>query len=218
MQKDHYEEAVSWEMDKLLMLMKSEKRAWIISSIAVVLAIIAIIGSVAIMFEKRAQVFLIKENAQTGAPDLITSITNMSVAYEEVRDKYWLSQYVRARERYDWQTVQADYDMVGLMSSEDVGREYAALFQGDEALDKKFGEHTKAEIDIHSRSIDGKGMGTIRFEKSIRSSRNPAEVKKRRWIATITYEYNPANWEKESDRMLNPFGFTVTSYRIDPES
>lgn len=216
--KDHYEQAISWESDMLAKALQSESRAWNISKIAVLLVIIAIIGSVFVMFEKRAQVFLIKENAETGAVETISSITNMSVAYEEVRDKYWLTQYVRARERYDWQTLQTDYDMIGLMSNEDVGREYAANFEGDDALDKKFGEFTKARIEINSRSVDGRGTGTIRFEKVITNTKNSAEKKSRKWIATITYEYQPANWEKESDRMINPFGFTVTSYRVDPES
>ena len=216
--KNHFDQAISWEADMLAMALNERKRSHTIAAIAVIVAIIAIAGAVAIMFEKRAQVFLIKENAETGAPELVTSITNMSVAYEEVRDKYWLTQYVGARERYDWQTLQTDYDTVGLMSNDLVGKEYAASFEGNDALDKKYGDFTKATIDIHSRSVDGKGLGTIRFEKSIKSTRNPGEVKKRNWIATITYEYHPANWEKESDRMVNPFGFTVTSYRVDPES
>lgn len=217
--KDIYDEAISWESDTLSLLQISEGRAWMVAKIAIIITIIAIIGAVSIMWMKRSQVFLVRENPETGAPDLITSITDMAVPYDEIRDKYWLSQYVRARERYDWQTVQDDYDMIGLMSNEQVGREYATLFEGDDALDKKFGDHIKVAVDIQSRTVDLKGLATIRFDKTISDTRTQGMTpQKRKWVATITYEYHPVNWEKESKRMINPFGFNVTSYRVDPEA
>ena len=37
------------------------------------------------------------------------------------------------------------------------------------------------------------------------------------WIATIGYEYRKISKMKEDDRLKNPIGFQVLSYRVDPE-
>ena len=37
------------------------------------------------------------------------------------------------------------------------------------------------------------------------------------WVATIAFEYRNPSVIKESQRLVNPFGFQVLSYRVDPE-
>ncbi len=34
--------------------------------------------------------YLVRVNAQTGAPDILTSLDEKSVSYDTVMDKYWL--------------------------------------------------------------------------------------------------------------------------------
>ena len=36
-------------------------------------------------------------------------------------------------------------------------------------------------------------------------------------VATLSYEYSPANLSTEDERLKNPLGFKVITYRIDDE-
>jgi type IV secretory pathway component VirB8 len=58
----------------------------------------------------------------------------------------------------------------------------------------------------------------VRFEKTVRA-RNAPEDQSRvsKWIATIGYDYKKIAKMKESERLKNPLGFNVDSYRTDPE-
>ena len=38
-----------------------------------------------------------------------------------------------------------------------------------------------------------------------------------RYVATVRFEYRPKSMKKDVDRIENPFGFVVLSYRADPE-
>ena len=56
-------------------------------------------------------------------------------------------------------------------------------------------------------------VANVRFSKTVRLGQ---EVKVTDWIATLTFAYTKAPM-LESDRIRNPLGFQVDSYRADPE-
>ncbi|WP_150322317.1 type IV secretion system protein, partial [Enterobacter hormaechei] len=63
-----------------------------------------------------------------------------------------------------------------------------------------------------------KGIGTVRFIKTTKrvdDPNSPGTVTK--WVATVAYEYRNPSLIRESARLVNPFGFQVLSYRVDPE-
>ena len=104
---------------------KSERRAWLVAMIAVGAAALST-AAIAMMMPLKASVpYVIRVDNTTGVPDIVTTMTDKSVTGDEIMDKYWLAQYVRARETYDWYTLQRDYDTVGLLSSANVGAGYA---------------------------------------------------------------------------------------------
>lgn len=185
---------------------------------AAVSASLAMIAIAFMMPLKESVPYVIRVDSATGVPDIVTMMTDKEVTGDEVMDKYWLAQYVRARETYDWYTLQHDYNMVGLLSSANVGKGYAELFKGKEALDKKYGKTVRATVDILSVVPNGRGTGTVRFMKTTkRVDQENASGSVTRWVATISYEYLNTMHIKESDRLMNPFGFQVLSYRVDPE-
>ena len=56
----------------------------------------------------------------------------------------------------------------------------------------------------------------VRFDKIV--IRGGMKKTKTRYIATITYNYDPKNTPQEvNDYALNPFGFCATNYRVDQE-
>lgn len=108
--------------------------------------------------------------------------------------------------------------MVGLLASPEVGAEYAALFEGKDDIQKIYGRQFRVTVDVVSVVPNGRGIGTVRFTKTIKRTddvNSAGEVT--RWVATIGYEYRNPSRLRASSRLVNPFGFQVRSYRVDPE-
>jgi len=196
---------------------RSERRAWIVASVAGVIAALEAVAIVAVMPLKETEPYVVRVDSVTGVPDIVTAMKDSEITGDEVLDKYFLAKYVRARETYDWYTLQSDYDTVGLLSSPDVARDYAALFDGDDALDKRYGSQIRASVEILSVVPTSKNTGAVRFVKRTKRVGSNVDADVTKWVATIAYEYRDASRIKESVRMVNPFGFQVTSWRIDPE-
>ena len=197
---DGYREALSWESSTTLLMQQSQARAWFVAKCFGFAFVLSMVAIALMMPLKEAVPYVIFQDNKTGVPDIVTVLDEKGVGYNEVMDKYWLAQYVRARETYDWYTLQKDYNMVGLLSSNSVGASYSALFEGKDALDKKFGESVRATVEVVSVVPTDRGTGVVT-----------------KWVATVAYQYRNPSLIKESQRLVNPFGFQVMSYRVDPE-
>lgn len=211
-----FEEANEWESSKTEAIEKSERRAWLIVKSTLVLVTISWL-TIGYLVQKQPEPFVIRVNETSGAVDIMTALNYKDVTGEDAMDKFWLNQYVLARETYDWYTLQNDYNKVGLLSSPNVGRAYAELFDGKNALDKKYGTNVKATVVVHSVVPSGDNVGTVRFTKTIKRVDEEGPGISTSWIATVAYEYNNPALMPESKRLINPYGFQVLSYRVDPE-
>jgi type IV secretion system protein VirB8 len=212
----HYAQAIGWEASRTLALEQSERRAWRVAGAFGVAFVLMAIGIAVMAPLKESIPYVIRVDSATGVPDLVTALDSKGVGYDEAMDRYWLAQFVRARETYDWYTLQKDYDTVGLLSAPNVAKQYGELFTGDNALDKKFGSQVRATVEIVSVVPNGDGVGTVRFIKTTKRAEETGRGQVTRWIATIAYKYQNPSVLKESARLTNP-GFQVTSYRADPE-
>ena len=212
-----FADALDWEAARALDLERAARRAWQVAAAAVGLTVLSWLALVLLLPLKQTMPFVIRVDNATGVPDIVTTLADRRVDYHEVLDKYWLAHYVRARETYDWYTLQKDYTTVGLLSSPTVGAEYARLFDGAEALDKKWGSAIRATVEIVSVVPTVKGTATVRFRKTTQRVADPGPGEVASWVATLAYEYRNPSKIKESLRLINPFGFQVLSYRVDPE-
>lgn len=214
----HFARAISWEESINRLNARSERRAWWVVKF-LVFALFAACAAIVVMMplkENTPYVWLVDQ--KTGRPDLMTAVDEQTISFGEANDKYWLGQYVQARETYDWYTIQKDYDTVGLLSSPEVGAAYAKLFEGENALDKRNGATIRETIKIVSVVPSGKNIGTVRFVKTTKRVTDPSSPGTSQvWVATIGYEFKPATFGRESTKLINPFGFRVTSYRADAE-
>jgi len=212
-----HDEAMDWEASKTLARERSERRAWTVAIAAAIMTVLSWLAIVLMMPLKTTEAYVVRVDNATGVPDIVTAMEDKKVTGDEVMDKYWLAQYVLARETYDWHTLQQDYDKVGLLSSPNVGKEYAELFEGKEALDKRYGEKIRATVKVISVVPSGADTGTVRFIKTTKRVDEEGPGATTSWVATIAFEYRNPSIIKESQRLVNPFGFQVLSYRVDPE-
>lgn len=215
--RDNYAKALDYEASTALMLEKSERKGWRFGWIMLGLVVMEAIAIAAMLPLKESVPYVVRVDQTTGAVDLVTRATAKDVAFDEVLTKYWVGRYVRARENYDWYTLQTDYTEVGLLSSADVGRGYAALFEGANALDKKYGANIRAKVDLVSVVPTGDNTATVRFIKTTTPVEDDRAPLVQRFVATVAYEFRNPSIMKDSLRLINPLGFQVTSYRVDAE-
>ena len=72
---------------------------------------------------------------------------------------------------------------------------------------------SEAIVSIRAIGFINDGVANVRFHRTVRQAQQTVESD---WIATIAFTYTRAPMS-EPDRLRNPLGFQVTSYRADPE-
>ena len=214
--KKYHAEAFSWESSRVEQLERSERRAWAVAAVSVVTVLLSWLAIVLMLPLKEAVPYVIRVDSATGVPDIVTTLKEKSVATDEVMDKYWVARYVRARETYDWVSLQEEYEAVNILSAPPVAAEYNKHFEGPDALDKKLGNGTRVTTNILSIVLNGHGVATVRFTKRSRSIAEGREDTSQ-WVATLGFEYRGTFKLRESMRLTNPFGFQALTYRVDPE-
>ena len=212
-----------WEIDRALMLERSERRAW---RVAVAGLILGLIGIAAVFVQgplRRVVEIPIVVDRVTGETTIQQRLSEETIPAMEALDKHNLAAFVRARESYSWMFLQRDFDQVARMAVPGVFAEYNRQFEGDGALQKKIGAAEEWRINIVGVRLRASGRSgnlsdaTVTYDKVVRlTDRNLPDVTTRH-VASIVYQYQPKVLAKESDRLENPFGFVVTAYRSDPE-
>jgi type IV secretion system protein VirB8 len=217
------EQNLDWEMDRALMLERSERRAW---WIAIAGSLFGLIGIAAVFAQgplRRIVEVPIVVDRVTGEATIQQRLSVETIPPLEALDKHNLATFVRAREGYSWMFLQRDFDQVARMAVPAVFADYNRQFEGDAALQKKIGAAEEWRINVigvrlsASGRSGNRGDATVTYDKVVRlTDRNLPDVTARH-VASIVYQYQPKVLAKEGDRLENPFGFVVTAYRSDPE-
>ena len=214
---------LGWEIDRALMLERSERRAWRVATASMVLGLIGIAAVFVQGPLRRVVEIPIVVDRVTGETTVQQRLSVETIPPAEALDKHNLATFVRVREGYSWMFLQRDFDQVARMAVPAVFADYNRLFEGDAALQKKVGAAEDWRIHVvgvrlsPSGRSGNRGEATVTYDKTVRLiDRNLPEVTTRH-VASIVYQYQPKVLAKERDRLENPFGFVVTAYRSDPE-
>jgi type IV secretion system protein VirB8 len=213
----------AWELDRAVMLERSERRAWYVACAGLVLGLTGI-AAVFVQGSLRSVVEIpIVVDRVTGEATIQQRLSVETIPPMEALDKHNLATFVRAREGYSWMFLQRDFDQVARMSVPAVFGDYNRQFEGDGALQKKLGAGEDWRINIIGVRLSAagragnKGEAQVTYDKVVRLvDRNLPEVTTRH-VASVVYQYQPKALAKEKDRLENPFGFVVVAYRSDPE-
>lgn len=139
---------------------------------------------------------------------------------EEV-DKFFIAEYVRAREGYDWGLAQRNYDTVKSYSdkSGSVFAEYDNFIKSSKSPLEILAENARVVVDINSITLDERtSTATVRFAKTViaRDGKPSIMIPTTWWIATLSYGY-PNPKLKPEERRLNPLGMVIPSYQLVQE-
>lgn len=97
-----YADAIGWESSRLSLAEKSEARAWLTAKILGATNIALVAAIVIMMPLKETLPYVIEVDKSTGMSTILSVANAEEIPVSEVMDKYWLSEYVQAREAYDY--------------------------------------------------------------------------------------------------------------------
>lgn len=208
--------SLDFESSMRYMVQKSNQRAWIVAFFSVIVAVLSVIAVCLLTPLKTVEPYVVRVDNTTGMVDIITTINNKSLSMPEAVDKHFINTYVKAREGYYYDVLDKDYVLTQLLSNADVAAEYRSIYEGENARNKKLGNIYKVEVSIISIALEQEEKSaTIRIALSTKKQNE--EVSKKNATINLNYKYYPTSQMNEKDRLDNPLGFQVTSYRIDEE-
>ena len=213
------EAAVAFERSKTEELRRSRKIAWVIALTATSICAISILAFlVALLTRSEPEPVVYEVERSTGATQVMRSVRDAQDQYDEVINKYWLANYVRQYEGYDWYTISGQFEAVKLMSQSDVAAEYAKKVQAPTSPLSLYKDKAKVAAKVSAISFVGH-LAQIRFttEKQSTSGENTDAASAQKWIATVAFKFDAGGMATEQQRLVNPLGFKVVSYRVDPE-
>ena len=223
---DHHKKALAFiegakafEKSEIDRVRRNSKIAWRISGFCLLLVGLMAGAIAGLTPLKEVTPFVVRVDNNTGMTDIVTTVKKKEESYGEVLDKFFLGQYIRNREGYDYQIIQDTYDATMLLSSPAVQGEYSKIYHNNpNAPHLKLRGEYKVVAKINAITFIGK-TAQIRFEKQMIPVTGDLDkvIPPQKMIATIGYEYTDKPFS-EKDRAVNPLGFQVTSYRVDPEN
>ncbi|MBF9235611.1 virB8 family protein [Microvirga alba] len=215
--KGYFERARSFELDRLITAQKSARLAWTIASAAGGIAAIAVLA-VCIMTPLHSITPLVfRVDNATGIVENITSVVDGKWTVDEAMTKAYAARYIRAREGYALNEAEENFRIVSAFSSPQEQERFANSYSGrnPDSPQNVYGRSGIARVTIKSVAIPNKSLVQVRF---IREVRLGEERKVSHWIATLSFAMTDRKQLKEQILLINPTGFVVTDYRVDPEA
>lgn len=218
--------AVNYETSLSDLARRSERRAWWVAAAASLIALLLGAGYVLVMPLKERVPFLVMADAYSGNATIArmdADFRHRSLTASEAIARANVARFVSLRESYDVAMMNLrDWRAVHGMSAPEVGREYSALHAANNPGSpyNTLGRSRSIRVRILSIQLidgpDGHANGaTVRFQRSVYDKASGATRPLDSRIATLGFGYNLALKMDEPDRLENPLGFQVTSYRVD---
>lgn len=215
--KDYFAEAARWDEDRLRTARRSRNLAWAVAAGACLIAAAASTALAALAPLKTVEPFVVRVDRATGAVDVMTSLARQkALPPDEAVSKYFLARYVRAREGYLPASAPQDFRQVAILSAPAEQRRFAdaRAASNPQSPAVLYGQEGEAVVQIRAISFINDQVASVRFRRTVHRAQITTTED---WIATATFAYTRAPM-RESDRLLNPLGFQITSYRADPEA
>lgn len=214
----NYAEALDWSAERLALQKKEASMGWTAAKIMGALLAVMSIITVTIAVKKEAYPFIIELDRTTGMTQVLDIRDPQNIPVNELMDKYWLKEFTLAHESYDYRTLEHDHRKVRLMSVPEVFTPYNDQFglENKNSIQNQLKDNAKIIVEIDSVVPEGNGIATVRFTKKLVDTYTNELRGQNSWTARVGYEYDPVLERTERDRLDNPLGFVVTSWRVDP--
>jgi type IV secretion system protein VirB8 len=213
------EAAADFEREKIIEIKRSRKIAWIIAGISIAICSISILAFlVALLMRTEPEPTIIKVDTSTGASEVLRSVRDSQDRYDDIINKYWLAQYLYNCEGYDWYLISQQFENCKFMSAPIVAADFSSKVQDPNSPLKVIQDRGKVIVKIVSITFLNTAAQVRFTTEGVGTGGEPINgFPLRKWIATISFEFKPGLMS-EQQRLINPLGFKVLAYRLDPEA
>lgn len=213
----YFAQADSWANDERENIVVSRKIAWIVAGIAIAIALLEAIALIVLTPLKTVQPYTLMVDQQTGFVQELKPIDPQLVSSESALTQSFLVQYVIAREGFDINSLQADYQKVALWSADAARRSYLATVPASNPSSYLATLPRTSLINVRVKSVSEIGDQTsmVRFETT-RQDAGGQKSQPRAWAAVVRYRFSGEPMSVK-DRFVNPLGFQVLHYRRNEE-
>lgn len=210
-------EGSGWENEIFASVYQSRNRAWILTFIAMGIALLAIFTLIMILPLRTFEPYIVTVDRSTGYVEVTKGLQAGNLTQDEAITQSNLVRYLSARESYNpnSKVLRENYDFVALLSGGSALKEYQQLWNGENPDNPSIQLGHKASVDIRIQSVSflNDKTASIRFLREIRKDN---VLKTSTWNAIIDFQYVQKPM-KMIDRFSNPLGFQITNYRLNPE-
>ncbi|MFN4356236.1 MULTISPECIES: virB8 family protein [Sphingopyxis] len=214
----YYAEADSWANDRNDALRSSRRTAWWVAGAASVIAVCEALALLFLTPLKTVEPYTLLVDRQTGFVQQLKPLEAQTISPTHALTQSFLVQYVIAREGFDIDLLQNDYRKVALWSAGAARDDYLSEIQVSNPESPLVRLPRSSLIDVEVKSVTPLGGDTamIRFDTRRRDANGhiyPAQP----WVVVVRYSYSGEPMSA-ADRMVNPLGFKVSSYRKSAEA
>lgn len=227
---DSVKRSINFELTIADLAKRSERRAWWVAIVSVVVSLILLGGYFYMLPLKEKVPYIVMADAYTGTSTvarLTEDFTNRQITTSEAINRSNVAHFVLARESYDVAMMNMhDWATVLTMSSPGVAGAYTSLYSQTNPDNpfKTFGRDKAIRVKILSIVLVGGGIdltpkgATVRFQRSLYNKNNGSTRPMDSEIATLTFVYKTNLKMDEQYRIENPLGFQVNDYRVDSDT
>ena len=216
---EYFEAARGWDLDRVQVMRRSQRRAWLVAGVASAVTLVAVAAVAALTPLKTVQPYVIRVDSATGVVDVVPALKGTASESEAVT-RYLVTQYVTVRERYVPALAEADYEQVGAYHSPQMNQAWAAAWSRnnpDSPLNVHAdGSTVRVQVTAVSFLSPASGREDLAQVRFVRASGEPGTEREQHYVATVQYAYATPS---KDDRLrgANPLGFKVLEYRREPE-
>lgn len=219
---DFVEESKKFQRSKERWRAMAMKICFGVTAVCVVLSFVLGVAIAMLTPLKTVDTVIVKVNETSGVVQVEKPFDKPVVNQGEETDKFFISEYLRAREGYDWGLANRMYQTVKAYSEakSSTFNEYDVFMKSPKSPLVLLGENSRVVVDILSITLDQKtNSATARFTKTVMGpdGKPSIMIPVTYWIATLRYEY-PNPKMKPDERRLNPLGMKIPSYQLVQES
>jgi type IV secretion system protein VirB8 len=216
----YLEEARGWDLDRGRAAERSARRAWWVAGFAGLVALAAVIAVAGLTPFKTVEPFVVRVDNSTGIIDVVPRYEG-GTEWPEAVTRHLLTQYVTVRERFVMALAEADYEQAGAYHSAPMNQSWAAFWDRNNP-ESPLNQHldgSSARVQIKAVSFLKRANGVedlaqLRFLRATELGGGAERITHH--IATVQYAYGKPSSD-ERQRALNPLGFKVLEYRVEPE-
>ncbi len=216
--QSYYAMSRSWSDDRLDALAASRRVAWIVASLAIAIALLEALALVALAPLKTVVPYTLMVDRTTGYAQMLEGTRSPSISPQSALTQSLLAQYVIARETFDIGSVSDQYQKVALWSAEGARADYLMAMPASNPASpiNLYPRSTVVQTRIESVSPIAPMTVMVRFVTERRDA-GQGQGRPMYWAAIIRYRYSGEPMSL-ADRLVNPLGFQVVSYRREQEA